>query len=101
MNDPVDNSDRASVVTFNRLGRTTTVLNEINIRFAELARHAAHPVLDIGCALGIAARAALETGATVIANDIESAHLNALAEHVDESGRGRLTLDSRRFPGEL
>ena len=41
-----------SLVTANRRGRTTTRLNEINLRFAELAGRASRPVLDLGCGVG-------------------------------------------------
>ena len=62
--------------TANRLGRTGTTLNEINEAFVAFAATADGPVLDIGCAYGIAARAALAAGATVVANDVGLDHLD-------------------------
>ncbi len=90
-----------SVVTLNKLGRTTTVLNEINQRFVEEARHANRPVLDLGCAMGVATLAALEVGATVYANDVDENHLKAIQESVSLSAKKRLHTISGWFPEDL
>lgn len=94
-------ADAASVVTFNQLGRTSQILNEINEQFVALAGAAALPVLDIGCATSVVALAALEAGADVIANDVSGEHLAALASATPSSLQARLTLDQRRFPDQL
>ena len=99
--DPASCADAASVVTFNRLGRTSNILNEINEQFVALAGSATLPVLDIGCATGVVALAALEAGARVIANDVSAGHLAALAAAVPPPWEPRLTLDRRRFPDQL
>ncbi|SDU49202.1 class I SAM-dependent methyltransferase [Stappia sp. ES.058] len=90
-----------SLVTANRRGRTTTRLNEINMRFADLAGTANLPVLDLGCAFGVATHAALEAGATVHANDIDPAHLEATARDAPPGTWERLHLAPGAFPAEL
>lgn len=101
MSDSPHAPDTASVVTLNRLGRTTNTLNEINEHFATVARTAQRPVLDIGCAMGVAALAALEVGAVVHANDLDPEHLRIVAERAPAAARERLVLVPGRFPDEL
>lgn len=99
--DPASGADAASIVTFNGLGRTSRILNEINQQFVALAGTAALPVLDIGCATGVVALAALEAGARVIANDVSADHLAAIAAAAAKPWHARLRLDQRRFPDQL
>lgn len=96
-----DNPDATSIVTLNQFGRTTTTLNEINELFIEEARRAQRPVLDIGCAMGVATLAALRSGAVVHANDIEPEHLRVVEENVPERLRSRLVAVAGRFPDDL
>ena len=99
----IQNLDRygTSFVTSNKLGRTTEVLNEINEAFVAFAADASQPVLDIGCAYGVAARAALDAGATVIANDVDIDHLIGLVSRTPAERLGRLRLVQGHFPREL
>lgn len=78
--------------TRNRMGWTSNQLNELSERFVEFCRTATLPVLDIGTAYGIAALAAAEAGATVIANDLDAEHLAELAP------RPGLSTLAGRFP---
>ncbi len=94
-------TDAASIVTLNGLGRTTTDLNEISERFVEISRTTQRPVLDIGCAMGVAALAALEAGAVVHANDVDSEHLRIVLENAPEALRDRLVPVAGRFPDDL
>lgn len=98
---PLPQVDEFSVSTPNRRGRTTSVLNEINEEFVACAASSHRPVLDIGCAYGIASLAALATGASVIANDIDGSMLHALEAQVPHAARHRLTLLCVSFPHEL
>jgi SAM-dependent methyltransferase len=59
------------------------------------------PVLDIGAAYGIATHAALAAGATVIANDSDSAHLKILFEGTPVANRTRLVQVPGKFPRHL
>ncbi|KAA5801636.1 class I SAM-dependent methyltransferase [Alkalicaulis satelles] len=97
----IDQSDEASIVTLNRRGRTSTILNEINAYFVDLASQASRPVLDIGCAMGVAALAALRSGAFVHANDIDPGHLRILQDAAPIELRDSLKLVCGRFPNEL
>lgn len=99
--DPPPGSPGESLVTANLRGRTTTRLNEINARFAALAGAAALPVLDLGCAFGVATHAALAAGATVHANDIDPRHLEETEKNAPAGTRGRLHLVPGAFPAEL
>jgi SAM-dependent methyltransferase len=61
---------------------------------------ATSPVFDGGAAFGIATQAALATGATVIANDIEALHLHYISHHAGEHTE-RLFLREGPLPGSL
>jgi SAM-dependent methyltransferase len=58
-------------------------------------------VLDVGAAFGVASIPALESGATVIANDMELRHLEILWERTPERLRSHLILNAGRFPEDL
>lgn len=66
--------------------------------FIEFASTASHPVMDIGAAFGVATIPALDSGAHVIAVDIEARHLAMLARNVSAEQACRLSLLERRFP---
>ncbi len=56
------------------------------------------PVLDIGCAYGIATLAALAEGARVCACDMEASHLEILRDNVPEQDMARLTTQVGHLP---
>jgi SAM-dependent methyltransferase len=87
-------------VTLNRLGRTSTELNEVSGQFVNFCEHGASPVLDIGAAFGVASLAALNVGTRVIANDIDTRHLAEIARRAPRHLRNRLALYTGRFPDE-
>ncbi len=89
------------IPTRNQTGWSSNQLNEVSELFVELARTAPLPVLDVGAAYGIATHAALAAGATVVANDVDSAHLRILLENTPEHDRRRLVLLPGRFPRHL
>ena len=89
------------IPTRNQTGWASNQLNEVSEQFVAYCQMAALPVLDIGAAFGIASLAALAVGATVIANDLEPAHLAEIAKAAPPGQASRLTLISARFPGEL
>jgi SAM-dependent methyltransferase len=74
------------------MGWSSNQLNELSQLFVDHCRAVSLPVLDIGAAYGIAAIAALEAGATVVANDLDASHLADLPPH------SRLQLLPGRFP---
>ncbi|MDX2270194.1 MAG: class I SAM-dependent methyltransferase [Bryobacter sp.] len=83
------------IATQNRTGWTSSGLNEIAEQFVE-ACEPGMQVMEIGAAYGVAALAALERGAHVVANDLDPAHLAELARRC--SAPERLTLLPGRFP---
>jgi len=89
------------IPTRNRTGWTSNRLNEVSELFVAFCRHANLPVLDIGAAFGIASLAALDTGATVFANDLEPEHLAAIANAAKPEHARRLVLIPGRFPRQL
>jgi SAM-dependent methyltransferase len=66
--------------------------------FIWTAGRMADPVLDLGCAYGVATIPALEAGATVVASDMEQQHLNILREKVPDSLRRNLTCRAGQLP---
>lgn len=91
----------ASIVTHNRNGRTTTFLNEVSRAFVEHALEHGGPVLDIGCAFGVASRPLVERSITTYACDIDPAHLNELHRSVPGPLQQFLFTSSKHFPREL
>ena len=89
------------VKTLNNMGYMTSTLDEFSSKFIDYSPLAPGPVLDIGAAYGIASLAALEKGATVIANDIEKAHLDILMEKAPDKLKVKLTLKPGAFPDQL
>ncbi|MFN0105305.1 MAG: class I SAM-dependent methyltransferase [Bryobacteraceae bacterium] len=89
------------IPTHNQTGWASNQLNEVSELFVAFSRRATLPVLDIGAAFGIASLAALDTGATVIANDLDSSHLSAIADAANPEYASRLVLIPGRFPGHL
>ena len=88
-----------AVPTMNGRGFMLQSLDPYSQSFADFAAGCSEPVLDIGCAYGIATLAALARGASVCACDMESSHLDVLSDRVPEADRSRLTMwISRRRP---
>ena len=80
------------IPTLNQMGYMTLNLDPYSQEFIRFASSAPSPVLDIGCAYGVASLAALEAGATVVANDIEADHLTLLRQKTTNETRKRLVL---------
>ncbi|ASB52640.1 MULTISPECIES: non-ribosomal peptide synthetase [Bacillus amyloliquefaciens group] len=89
---------KGMVPTLNRTGVMVEHLIPYSSDFAEYAGNYGGEVLDIGCAYGVAAIAALERGATVFAMDLEQKHLDILEQRVEDHYRDRLTLKQGKLP---
>lgn len=89
------------VPTLNRYGYMSLALDPFMSAFVDFCATAAKPCLDIGAAYGNATLAALEKGATIIANDIEKRHLDILLDRVPAASRGRLITVCGAFPEEI
>jgi polyketide synthase PksL len=81
--------------TQNRTGWASNQLNEVSERFVAHCRFVTRPVLDIGAAFGLASLAAIESGATVYANDLAPSHLAQIPPSE------KLILLPGRFPHDL
>lgn len=89
------------VKTLNQRGVVSLFLDKYAKQFIDYASKQQGPVLEIGAAYGAVSIAALKAGATVIANDIESQHLQILYDETPEEYRSRLTLLPGKFPDIL
>jgi len=89
------------IPTRNQTGWTSNQLNEVSALFVDFCREVTLPVLDIGAATGVATLPALGAGATVIANDLDPAHLAEIGQAVPAEHSARLVLVPGRFPRYL
>ena len=93
------------IPTLNQRGFMSKTMDYYSARFAQYAGSVEQEVLDIGCAYGVATRAALENGARVMACDMESGHIEILEKEIPVELRGRLRtsvglLPDIEFPDE-
>lgn len=88
-------------LTQNRTGWVSRELSPLSQRFVDFCRQVQLPVLDLGAGFGLATLAALETGARVIANDLDERHLQELINSVPSEHAQRLQLKPGRFPRQL
>jgi SAM-dependent methyltransferase len=86
------------VPTLNHRGFMSESLDYFSSRFVEYAGACDAPVLDMGCAYGIATRAALERGARVHACDMEEGHVEILMAETPLAMRPRLTISVGSLP---
>lgn len=89
------------VPTLNGMGYMTVTCDRFMREFISFAASCPHPVLDIGAAYGVATSAALEAGATVIANDLDERHLVLMRNALDPRLSSRLITIPGNFPREL
>lgn len=91
---PVD----GMVPTLNGTGFMFEVLDGYAEEWIHYAGRIADPVLDVGCAYGVATLEALASGARVVACDMEPRHLSILAAQATPSLRSRLTCIAATLP---
>jgi SAM-dependent methyltransferase len=93
------------VPTNNAYGWTSTVPNQITlalVNWIESLPRNSSVVLDIGAGFGVGTLPILETGASVIALDLEETHLAAIRREAKRRGvDDRLTTVVGAFPGSL
>lgn len=89
------------IVTLNKMGYMTSSLDPYSTKIVGFSSVAPGPFLDIGAAYGVASLAALEKGSKVIANDLDSRHLEILQERAPEKYKRNLTLVTGSFPDEI
>jgi predicted SAM-dependent methyltransferase len=76
-------------------------LNEASYAFIDFAPTAPGPVIDMGCAFGVATLPTLATGATVIACDLEPSHLDEVQKRTPSDQTSRLTTQQGLFPQDF
>lgn len=78
------------IPTLNQRGFMSETMDHYSARFAQFAGTLEQEVLDIGCAYGIATRAALDNGARVMACDMDARHIEILERETPADHRARL-----------
>lgn len=87
------------IPTLNHRGFMSESLDYFSDRFAMYAGECGATALDMGCAYGIATRAALDRGATVHACDMDAGHVEILEQEIPAQLRPRLTTSVGTLPG--
>jgi len=90
-----------SFATLNNQGYMITYLHDLSRAFVEYSSIASAPVLDIGTAYGFVALEALKRGASVIANDLDSRHLEELSRRVPKDALERISYVVGRVPEDV
>jgi SAM-dependent methyltransferase len=98
-------SETDIVPTRNGYGWTSTIPNQVTVALLEWLSRLEQPaplVLDIGAGFGVATLPLLETGARVIALDLEESHLASIRQEAERrSMSNRLMTVVGQFPGSL
>lgn len=89
------------VGTLNQMGYMTSSLDPYSKAFVEYAKDAGGTTLEVGAAYGVATIEALKGGAKVVANDLDSRHLQILKDRTPDYLRANLSLLPGRFPDDL
>lgn len=84
--------------TLNDTGFMFEVLDEFARDFIRNAWLARAPVLEVGCAFGVASLPALATGAEVVACDLEPRHLEILRDNAPPEHQARLSCVQGQLP---
>lgn len=84
--------------TLNNMGMVTSYIDKYSAQFIAYAGKQKSPVLELGAGYGPVTIAALNAGATVIANDLDPQHLQILYNQTPVKDRERLTLLPGKFP---
>jgi SAM-dependent methyltransferase len=82
----------------NGRGFMLETLDDFSRAFVDHASNTQHPVLDIGCAYGVATLAALRGGARVCASDMDARHLAVLEDRISIDQKPRLTTQVGQLP---
>jgi SAM-dependent methyltransferase len=86
--------------TMNKTGLMTHDRDPFSEAYMHHAQETKGNCLEIGAAYGITTLPTLETGATVVANDIDPGHLLVLQNRTPKTHRDRLYLNFQSFPDE-
>ena len=84
--------------TMNQTGFMFEILDEYADDFIQFAGQTDQPVLDLGCAYGVATIAALKAGGRVTACDLEQQHLDILTENTPVDLRANLDCVAGELP---
>ena len=84
--------------TLNGTGCMFEVLDEYALDFIEFAGKSKEPVLEVGCAFGVATIGALKAGGTVTACDLEQKHLDEVVARTPEEFRDQLQCVQGELP---
>ncbi len=94
-------SEETFLPTLNTTGSVTKILDPFSEEFIDFSSHCSFPVADLGVGYGFTTYKALEKGATVIANDLESKHIQVLIDRLPDKYKTRLTTKIGAIPEEI
>lgn len=99
----LDYGEADLIPTLNQQGYMLTTLHEYSQAFVDFAPHAPGPLLDVGTAYGFNILSALSKASdvTVIANDLDTRHLEILKQCIPPQLLSRVHLQPGRIPGEV
>lgn len=89
---------KGMIPTLNHRGFMLDRMDLYSQQFAEHVRAVDSEVLDIGCAYGVATRAALENGARVMACDMDNGHLEVLLQETPQELKDFLRTQAGTLP---
>ncbi len=90
------------IPTLNKQGWMLQEPDRIMKKFIDYAaQKPGHICVDIGAAYGVATKLALQKGAKIIANDIDSRHLDVIINETPSSSRERLATLEGSFPYKI
>lgn len=87
--------------TLNKMGHSTKNPTEYIQYFLEYVKFHPGTFLDIGAAFGVATVPAIESGSSVIANDLDPQHLKVIRSKVSPESQHRLKVICAPFPGGM
>ncbi len=95
--------DNGRVKTVNQMGFMFVQLSTLSQRFIEYATQSTSPVIDIGCAYGVAVLPILDAESTcpVVALDTCQTHLDELLDRVPDNKKTQITTIRATFPEEF
>ena len=91
-------SGNGMVATLNGTGFMFEIRDRFANAFIEYAGQCGCPVLEVGCAYGVATLPALEAGARITASDLDPRHLDILRSKVPPHFLGNLQLKAGALP---
>ena len=92
--------NKGIIFTLNRCGIICAYLNPAQKAFIDFAKNSPGPLVDIGCAYGVATRPAIANGGQIIAIDSSPEHLAILENSLPHIWKNQLQTINKYFPSQ-